>query len=38
MLILLKKATPVTNGTDRIDDDSRIRSGAGPDIQLERKQ
>jgi len=38
MLIFFKNATPVTNGTDPIDDDSPIRSGARPDIQLERKQ
>jgi hypothetical protein len=38
MLIFLENATPVTNGTDPIDDNSLIRSGARPDIQLERKQ
>jgi len=38
MLIVLENATPVTHGTDPIDNDSLTRSGARPDIQLERKQ
>jgi len=38
MLILSKNVTPVTHGTDPIDNDSLTRSGARPDIQLERKQ
>jgi hypothetical protein len=37
-MLIFKNAIPVTNGTDPIDDDSLIRSGARPDIQLERKQ
>jgi hypothetical protein len=38
MLIFLENATPVTNGTDPIDDNSMIRFSARPDIQWERKQ
>jgi hypothetical protein len=37
MLIFLENATPVTNGTDPIRDESLIRSGAPPDIPWERK-
>lgn len=38
MLIYFENTTPVTNGTDPIDNDSLIRTDARPDIQLERKQ
>jgi hypothetical protein len=37
MLIFSENVTPVTHGTDPINDDTPIRSGARPDIQSERK-
>jgi hypothetical protein len=37
MLIFSENVTPVTHGTDPINDDALIRSGARPDIQSERK-